>query len=65
MWASLEALESGKFIDAFAFVRVYIYVCMVADVMTHTRASKPRDGLRFNICCRPREWLFFRCDDAK
>jgi hypothetical protein len=24
----------------------------------HTRASKPRDGLRFNICCSPREWLF-------
>jgi hypothetical protein len=21
-------------------------------------ASKPRDGLRFNICCSPREWLF-------
>jgi hypothetical protein len=29
----------------------------------HTRASKPRDGLRFNICCcSPREWLsLHRC----
>jgi hypothetical protein len=25
---------------------------------SHTRASKPRDGLRFNICCSPRERLF-------